>query len=1194
MRFLSYLKSKSRIILSVIGLIALSLVIWFVLPAVRVGGGDPFGSAWVRGGMIVSMFAMTLLYRMKGMLTNRSRSKQLGEQVSAQPSGQCETLGKQEVGELRKKFDEALALLKKVKVKNGSRGSYLYVLPWYVLIGPPGSGKTTALLNSSLHFPLVDSVGAAVKGVGGTRNCDWWFTDEAVLLDTAGRYTNQKNQSELDSIEWKGFLSLLKKFRKRKPINGVVVAFGVDDLIKMPESEVISNAKLIKQRIQEFQETFGMRFPVYIMLTKLDMLPGFIDYFDDLGRDEAKQVWGMTFPLEEEQDVVPQFIVEFRALQERIQGRELDRLQVETDSKRREAIYLFPRTLGLLQDSVSIFLSEIFKQTRYETQPMLRGLYFTSGTQDGSTLDRVVTALASKFGLKAGGLKGKIGKGKGYFLEHLFTKVIFAESGLAGANIKVERKLFYLHSLGYSLVTALFLATAVLMGISYAKNSTLIDEVNSAIAQSDTAISNIDQTDKEPYIPSDALQAVRQIPAGYEWGGEAISTWHTFGLYQGDKLGTEAKKAYARLLYKTFLPRVLMQLEVRMRERESTPDYLYETLRVYLMLGEPDKIAKEVVRAWVVQDWERSLPKRIDQAALNSMDAHLVALIELLPEQSKVQLDLDLISSVRSILTSLSTSRRLYYRLKSEALHNVNLEPFQVVNAAGREAPLIFRFGSGLPITHRINGFFTSEGYRHYFSDLKVSLGNMYGDEQWVMGTTDGVAIKDYDYMQTEMQVRRLYMDDYLLEWKAYLADLDFVPMNSTSQTLLVLNSLSSDESPLVKLLLGVQKHTSEQAFAINGEVISSPEVQSASDKIHTPNDSSPVKKLKDRLSKLQGNTANLVARNRGNRVTRYFESQNQMLVADKSGKAPIDATIQAISQLYVYLNAIDEASNKGRQAWSDTKDPLGSNGSLSKIGVEVERQPKFVSRLLDRISKRASIQTVTDARSYMKRNWKTNVSSSCRDMIERRYPFNKTGAREVTLDDLSAYFGPNGIVERYFDEYLVDYVDRSRHPWKWNRSNGVDTGFSDVALKQVETAKIVRDTFFRTGSASPEISFELRPHQMDKRILRMGLVINDNQMNYSHGPRSGKKFNWPGGHDSRRGIARLVLTTSEGQVSITEHGDWALFKLFDRAKISKIDSEHFKLEFSLKQGLGVSLELRAGSVYNPFDLPELGAIRCN
>lgn len=310
----------------VFGLIALgaiSFLIWFVLPAITMGGSDPFGSAFTRGAMILSMFAMVFVYKLQSYLSQRRRNEAMSKAIATpEQKEQKDEVGKTEVAELKGKFDEAITLLKKVKTKEGAKGSYLYVLPWYLIIGPSGSGKTTALLNSDLHFPLLDSVGASVKGVGGTRNCDWWFTDQAVLLDTAGRYTMQQEQNEVDEVEWKGFLGLLKKFRTRKPLNGLIISFPVDSLLKLPESELITHAKVIKQRVQELQETFNVRFPVYVTFTKTDLLPGFTEYFDDMDREDRAQVWGITFPYNDEAtaDYIPELLTEYRGLQERLQA----------------------------------------------------------------------------------------------------------------------------------------------------------------------------------------------------------------------------------------------------------------------------------------------------------------------------------------------------------------------------------------------------------------------------------------------------------------------------------------------------------------------------------------------------------------------------------------------------------------------------------------------------------------------------------------------------------------------------------------------------------------------------------------------------------------------------------------------------------------------------------------------------------
>ncbi len=204
-----------------------------------------------------------------------------------------------------------------------------------MFIGPPGAGKTTALVNSGLNFPLAEAQGrAGIRGVGGTRNCDWWFTDQAVLIDTAGRYTTQDSQAAVDSAAWLGFLRLLKTYRRRQPINGVLVSISLSDLAALDEAERIAHARAIKQRIRELHDQFAVRFPIYVLFTKADLIAGFVEFFANLGKEEREQVWGMTFPLDdgtEEGGAVAHFPAEFDLLLDRLNERVLERMQQEPD-----------------------------------------------------------------------------------------------------------------------------------------------------------------------------------------------------------------------------------------------------------------------------------------------------------------------------------------------------------------------------------------------------------------------------------------------------------------------------------------------------------------------------------------------------------------------------------------------------------------------------------------------------------------------------------------------------------------------------------------------------------------------------------------------------------------------------------------------------------------------------------------------
>ncbi len=291
----------------------------------------------------------------------------------------------EEVAVVDDRLKEALKTLKTSKTGAGKK---LSQLPWYMFIGPPGAGKTTALINSGLKFPLADKEGpSALRGVGGTRNCDWWFTDEAVLIDTAGRYTTQDSQADVDSAGWLGFLRLLKKHRRRQPINGVIVAISLSDLSVLSDDERMAHAKAVRRRIRELNDELGVRPPVYVMFTKADLVAGFVEFFENMGKEEREQVWGATFALDDGKDAdgaVAQFRPEFDLLLERLNDRMLERVHQEPDIRRRRLIYGFPQQVASLRDVAADFLNETFRPSRLEPRSLLRGVYFASGTQDGT------------------------------------------------------------------------------------------------------------------------------------------------------------------------------------------------------------------------------------------------------------------------------------------------------------------------------------------------------------------------------------------------------------------------------------------------------------------------------------------------------------------------------------------------------------------------------------------------------------------------------------------------------------------------------------------------------------------------------------------------------------------------------------------------------------------------------------------
>jgi type VI secretion system protein ImpL len=340
----------------------------------------------------------------------------------------------QEMESIRTRFKQAAEDLEGARFATpDGRGREVQELPWYVIIGAPGSGKTTALVNSGLRFPLyTGGTSPSVAGIGGTRNCEWWFTDQAVLLDTAGRYTTQDSDRRADASAWLGFLGLLKKFRPDRPLNGALVTVSVMDLMLWTKAERARYAAHVRMRISEMYAALNVRFPVYALVTKTDLLAGFTDFFGELDSAGRAQVWGTTFPM----DVDPALIAapyagDFAALEDNLGSEMLARLHEERDLQRRASIYRFPQQFHAIGPMLGEFLAQAFG-TQVNGKPLqLRGAYFTSGTQEGNPIDRVLVALARTFRLERAGPSIAGGSGKSYFLNRLLREVVFSEAELA-------------------------------------------------------------------------------------------------------------------------------------------------------------------------------------------------------------------------------------------------------------------------------------------------------------------------------------------------------------------------------------------------------------------------------------------------------------------------------------------------------------------------------------------------------------------------------------------------------------------------------------------------------------------------------------------------------------------------------------------------------------------------------------------
>lgn len=354
----------------------------------------------------------------------------LAGNAGAAPAGIADPARRAALDSLRKSFETGVE-------KFRAAGKNLYSLPWYALVGEAGSGKTEAIRHCNVGFPpgLQDQL----QGVGGTINMNWWFTNHAVILDTAGRLMFEEVEPG-STNEWQEFLKLLRRHRPNCPINGMLLVIPAESLIRDTADQLEKKGGKIAQQLDAIQRTLGVRFPVFVVITKCDLINGFREFFDTI-KDPAlqHQIMGWSNPADLDTPFNPELVEQhLRTVQQRLQRRRLglllDPVNTEDPSARRadqvDALYAFPEALLKIAPRLRRYLEMIFVAGEWSAKPLfLRGIYFTSSMREGSALD---ADLAEALGRPVEALpEGRIWeRDRAYFLRDLFMQKVFKEKGL--------------------------------------------------------------------------------------------------------------------------------------------------------------------------------------------------------------------------------------------------------------------------------------------------------------------------------------------------------------------------------------------------------------------------------------------------------------------------------------------------------------------------------------------------------------------------------------------------------------------------------------------------------------------------------------------------------------------------------------------------------------------------------------------
>ena len=1209
----------NRLSMAITGWLAFAALLWLATRLL----GLPIPWALALFATAAAIGALVWLWKWR---RDRKAAGQLGDMLEQQASKapvKADPALRQEQDVIKQRMLEAISTIKGSKLGQLSGDAALYELPWYMIIGNPAAGKSTAIASSGLQFPFADS--KIIHGVGGTRNCDWFFTTDGILLDTAGRYS----VVDEDRVEWFGFLSLLKKYRKKAPINGVIIAVSVAELTGNRPEFAINLAKNLRQRVQELTEKLEVHAPVYVLFTKADLITGFNEFFQDAERAERDKVWGATLPYSQSstgQEVLDQFDARFDELYDGLKDLSAANMALQWRERMPPGVFTFPLEFSTIKAPLRSFIATLFEENPFQFKPVFRGFYFTSALQEGEPVSASSRRVAQRFDIKLQPEHHEEAhQQQGYFLLNLFRNVIFADKDLVAQYASpAKTRMRY----------AAFFAATALVGLalggwswSYVSNRQLVANVEADLAQA------VKVQDKRLDLQSrfDALQILQDRIEQLEKYRSDRPLSLSLGLYQGDYLERKLREEYfsgvrevmlkpvgeALEGFLTDVNRNAAQLQPAARATAETPavaaaqqfkdssptssEDAYNALKTYLMLADPARAEPGHLNDQLTRFWRGWLDANRGTMPREQMIRGAERIISFYLSQvsdtswprleNKLALVDQTRDNLRRVVRGMPARERVYADVKARAATRYpSMTVARIVGDQDKELVL----GS-----YAIPGSFTREAWQGYVQQaFKDAANRELQSADWVLKTAsrDDLTLEGSPE-QIQKALVELYKNDYAKEWQKFVQGVTIRELAGFDAAATAMNRLGDPQvSPINKLLTTVYEQTSwdnpslidaGMQRAQNGVVgwFREAVLRQKPSQINVNIPSAP--------SGVQNAALPLGP------VGREFSGVARMVVARDQGASLMRGYMEQLSKLRGRFNTIKNQGDPGpgaKQLMQQTLDGTGSElaDALKYVDEQMltgmtDTQKQAIRPILVRPLMQSFAVIVKPTEGEIDKVWAAQVLQPFRQNLAAKFPFSTESKSEASNEEIGQIFGPQGAIAKFFDSTIGPLVVRrgdvvSAKTWAnmgVNLSPAVVSSFpgwiaplsaggvANAAASSGGEAQTLFDLQALSAAGAGEFTIEI-----DGQALR-----------WRGQPQPWVHMAWP----NPQGVpgSRISAITPEGRtvVLLNEPGHFGLKKMVEAAKRKRKDNGVFELSWD-NAGVVVTANLKIVGTSKPAAAP--------
>lgn len=1175
-------------------------------------GADALGVGLIYAGVLlgIGLFVWLLVWGVRRWLAHRAAHRlEQGIEGGPAPGKGKGKDDEAEVQAVRERMQEAIKTIKTSKLGELTGSAALYELPWYMVIGNPAAGKSTAVVQSGLKFPFANASGTAdnvIQGIGGTRNCDWFFTNEGILIDTAGRYSVHDE----DRKEWLSFLGMLKKNRAKAPINGILIAASVAELAQAKPDAVIRLAKSLRQRVQELTETLEVFAPVYVVFTKADLISGFVEFFEDRDPQERQKAWGATLPYkpDERADAVGQFDQHFDELHEGLKQLALAHMSLHRGKTLPPAVLAFPLEFAATKPALRSFIATLFEDNPYQYRPVFRGFYFTSAVQQGEASSRAREQVAHEFALapRPEHTTAMVVAEHGFFLKDLFSRVVFADRNLVRQHASRAKQQLRVATFG-----AGALCLALMLGAwtwSYMGNRQLVEGVR---ADLDAAVRmQAERTDLASRIEAiELLQSrIEQLQAWREARPWSVS----LGLYQGTALERKLREEYFQGVRRVMLEPVAQaiegylgevnqhaaQLQSMARPPESgaasatapaapasaaagstvvasrfveasatNSEDAYKALKTYLMLAERQRMESSHLtdqitrfwRSWLDNNRGNMTRERLLRSAETMISFSMANLSD--PAFPVIDNNFGLVDrtreNLRRVVRGMPAIERVYADVKVRA--STRYAPMTVSRIVGDKGK------DTVAGSQVVAGAFTREAWDGYIEQaFKEAANNELQSADWVLKTS---ARDDLSLQGSPDQIRKtltdLYKAEYVREWQRFMQGIAVADFADFDAAVAHMNRLGDpSDSPIRRVMTTLFDQTSWDNPSMLNERLAKTQRGFVE----------WVKQSVFRMSPSPVNVKVDVNAPSGEipmgPVGREFAALSRIMLArDNNNPSLMDGYLQSVGKIRTKFNQIKNQGDPGPAARAMMASTLDSGASeLAEALRYVDEQmltglsdtAKAALRpLLVRPLMQAFAVVVPPTETELNRLWQAQVIQPFQATLAGKYPFELSSKVEAAPQEVAKVFGPTGAIAKFANESIGPLATRrgetiTARTW-------ADMG---VRMRPEFTAGFATWVMPLEGAAggaptpaapaSTQATFQLMPTGAPG-FVEYTVEIDGQVLRYRNGAAQWANFAWPNAGAVQG--ARIYGRTLDGSTVelFNQPGAFGFERLIDAAKVRKL-----------------------------------------